>query len=114
MSAVSDLSFTKLGENNYKTWSGDMQGKLMEKRCWGVVSGKITKPVGSLDEYALAMMEEQAAGIIWSGLDETQKPLLLTSLSTNSTTIWHAWHSFGPFLVNSTRHSALSCSCRRR
>ena len=76
MSAVSDLSFTKLGELNYKTWSGDMQGKLMEKHCWGVVSGKITKPTGSLDKYALSMMEEQAAGIIWSGLDENQKPIV--------------------------------------
>ena len=34
MSSAPDLSFTKLGELNYKTWSGDMQGKLMEKGVW--------------------------------------------------------------------------------
>ena len=28
------LGFPKLGENNYSSWSVDMQAKLMDKRYW--------------------------------------------------------------------------------
>ena len=48
----------------------------MEKKVWGVVSGRITSPTPSLDEYALSLMQEQAAGIIWGGLEDSQKALV--------------------------------------
>ena len=38
------LSFAKLGEANYQSWSKDMKAYLMKKRVWGIVKGVDVKP----------------------------------------------------------------------
>src|ERR1700743_910435 len=40
----SSLSFSKLGELNYSTWSVNMKAYLMQKKVWFIVSGEDTRP----------------------------------------------------------------------
>ena len=75
-SSSSDLGFKKLGETNWNSWSADMKAKLMEKKVYGVVSGKVTAATPGVDAYSLYIMQEQAAGIMWSGLEESNKSIV--------------------------------------
>ena len=53
-----------------------MKAKLMEKKVYGVVSGKVTAATPGVDAYSLYIMQEQAAGIMWSGLEESNKSIV--------------------------------------
>ena len=66
------LAFSKLGEKNYNTWSGDMMAKLMEKRCWKVTKSD-SRPSDALEVEDWELRCGQAAGIIWSGLEDSMK-----------------------------------------
>ena len=72
-SQTSDLGFKRLGETNWNSWSADMKAKLMEKKVYGVVSGKVTAATPGVDAFQFYIMQEQAAGIIWSGLEESTR-----------------------------------------
>ena len=48
----SSLSFPKLGEDNYSSWSKNMKAYLMKKKVWLIVSGIDVKPFGNVEEYA--------------------------------------------------------------
>src|SRR5215469_1934043 len=75
MTASDDsLSFPKLGEDNYSSWSKDMKAYLMKKRVWLIVKGVDVKPgAGSSDLREWLKDEQLAAGTIYLGLEEGQK-----------------------------------------
>ncbi len=70
------LGFARLGEQNYGRWSGDMTGKLMEKRCWRVVSGESKRPTDPLEVEEWTITCNAASGLIWSGLDSSMKEMV--------------------------------------
>ncbi len=70
------LGFARLGEQNYGRWSGDMTGKLMEKRCWRVVSGESKRPTDPLEVEEWTITCDAVSGLIWSGLDSSMKEMV--------------------------------------
>ena len=68
------MSFQKLGEDNYSTWSKNMQAYLMQKKVWAIVKGTDIKPPPGDDGYREWVKDEQlAAGAIYLGLEDGQK-----------------------------------------
>ena len=68
------LSFAKLGEANYQSWSKDMKAYLMKKRVWGIVKGVDVKPEPGASDLREWLKDEQlAAGTIYLGLEDGQK-----------------------------------------
>jgi hypothetical protein len=72
------ISFTKLGENNYTSWLPNMKAFLQSRKVWMVVSGKISLPAVDADSYMEFLeKQESAAGLIFLGLEESQKTAVL-------------------------------------
>ena len=70
----SALSFPKLGEDNYPTWCLDMKAYLMKMKVWGIVKATDTKPPdGDANLRDWLKDEQQAAGLIFLGLQDGQK-----------------------------------------
>ena len=85
-----DVSFPKLGERNYRSWSAQCKAALMRKKCWRLVSGAWTCPATDDLGYDSWMeMNEMACGIIFGLLDETRQNLVLDEFSAvDSKAIW--------------------------
>jgi hypothetical protein len=66
-------SIPKLGENNYRIWSGNMKAYLMKKRVWGHVSGTLVAPTDPTKLEEFVKDKGVASGAIWLGLEESQQ-----------------------------------------
>src|ERR1700742_3911264 len=67
-------AFPKLGEDNYSTWSRNMKAYLMQKKVWGIVSGKDPKPSPG-DAILRDWLKDEgvASGLIYLGVEDGQK-----------------------------------------
>ena len=73
-SSESQLTFPKLGEDNYSSWSKNMKAYLMQKKVWAIVKGTDVKPSSQDDGLREWLKEEQlAAGAIYLALEDSQK-----------------------------------------
>ena len=66
-------SLPKLGENNYRVWSGNMKAYLMKKRVWKHVKGGLADPTDADKKEEFEMDKGVASGAIWLGLEESQQ-----------------------------------------
>ena len=73
-SSESTPAFPKLGEDNYSTWSRNMKAYLMQKKVWGIVSGKDPKPSPG-DAILRDWLKDEgvASGLIYLGVEDGQK-----------------------------------------
>ena len=84
-----DVSFPKLGERNYRSWSAQCKAALMRKKCWRLVSGAWTcPPTSDLGYDSWMEMNEMACGIIFGLLDETHQNLVLDEFSVRVCIQW--------------------------
>src|ERR1700754_647853 len=68
------LSFSKLGESNYSTWSVNMKSHLIQMKLWFIVTGVDTRPSPDdphLREWLKDM--QSASGLIFLALEDSQK-----------------------------------------
>ena len=70
------LGFPKLGENNYSSWSVDMQAKLMDKRYWRGHIETEKRPSDPLELEDWQLTHDAASGLIYSALEQQMKELV--------------------------------------
>ena len=102
----SSLSFPKLSEANYSTWSVDMKAYLMQKKVWFIVSGEDSRPSpGSPDLRDWLKDKQSASGIIFLGLEDAQKPQV-QALLDDPEAMWKMLESLHVFKRPATRFNA--------
>lgn len=81
--------FDRLGDNNYPTWSIYMLAQLKKRNLWEIVSGRVTRPLGSENNAkvrAFVRREEEACAEIVLCVEPSQLPHCRTD---NPVEMWH-------------------------
>ena len=107
---LKQLPFPKLDSTNYSGWATSMEAYLKSQKVWRIVSEAAKKPTGS-DAAALVAIEtweekrDQAAGILWLGIDESIKTLVKDHRD-DPVKMWAELKANGTIKVSSTLFNA--------
>ncbi|KAJ7111810.1 hypothetical protein C8R44DRAFT_632430, partial [Mycena epipterygia] len=85
------LTFPRLNEKNYGTWSGDERAELQRLRVWLIVKGSQVAPTSNDADTNFKWLVDsgKAAGSIYASLDPSQR-VHVKGMEENPVAMWKA------------------------
>ena len=77
--SAKDITFPKLGDNNYAQWKLNMQAVLMTKNAWTITNGTLPQPLapGNVDWQE---RHDLASGLLWLALEPATQAMVQSFL----------------------------------
>ncbi|KAJ6545200.1 hypothetical protein B0H19DRAFT_955340, partial [Mycena capillaripes] len=88
---VHKLSYPRLNEKNYSTWSGDERAELQRLGVWLIVKGAIVAPATTDAEANRKWLIDsgKAAGSIYASIESSQR-VHIKGMEENPVAMWSA------------------------